>query len=171
MNKFYPEIYQKDIYSINYQKLKENNVKCLLFDLDNTCIPYKEEIIPQELEELFNKLTDMGFNVIVFSNSSKKRLEKLNLNVNYHASSRKPLKKNFKKIINQFNYKEDEICIIGDQLLTDVFGGNLVGIHTCLIEPLTDIDMFFTNFSRKIEAGIFKKFSKQKKLIKGKYYD
>ena len=171
MNKFYPEIYQESIYTINYEKLKKNNIKCLLFDLDNTCIPYKNNSIPGSLIELFDKLTKMNFKVIVFSNSPKKRQDKLSLNVDYNPSSRKPLRHNFKKIIKKYNYKESEVCIIGDQLLTDVLGGNLVGIHTCLIEPLTEEDMFFTKFSRKIEASIFKKLSKEKKLIKGKYYD
>ena len=36
MNLLKPNNYYKNIYIINYQKLKENNIKCLLFDLDNT---------------------------------------------------------------------------------------------------------------------------------------
>ncbi len=171
MEKFYPEIYQKSIYTINYEKLKEKKIKCLLFDLDNTCIPYKSKELPQKLLKLFDKLSKMGFKVIVFSNSSKKRLSKLSLNVEYNASSKKPFSHNFKKIMNKYKFKANETCIIGDQLLTDILGGNILGIHTCLIEPLTDIDMFITNISRKVENIIFKKLSKQNKLIRGKYYD
>ena len=36
MDKFFPDIYQKSIYDINYKKLKKVGIKCLLFDLDNT---------------------------------------------------------------------------------------------------------------------------------------
>lgn len=43
MNYFYPDVYQKSIYTINYDKLKENGIKCLLFDLDNTCVPYVDK--------------------------------------------------------------------------------------------------------------------------------
>ena len=43
MNYFFPDIYQKSIYKINYDKLKDNGIKCLLFDLDNTCVPYVDK--------------------------------------------------------------------------------------------------------------------------------
>ena len=29
----YPKMYKKDIFCINYDKLKENSIKCLVFDL------------------------------------------------------------------------------------------------------------------------------------------
>lgn len=172
MSKFYPEIYQKNIYTINYKKLKNKNIKCLLFDLDNTCIPYKDITIPKKLNDLFNKLNKMNFKVIIFSNSNKKRLKKLNLsNIEYNASSKKPLRYNFNKIIKKYNYKKDEICIIGDQLLTDILGGNTTGIHTCLVEPLSNQELLFTKISRKIEKIIIKKLSKHNKFTKGEYYD
>ena len=172
MSKFYPKMYQKDIYSINYKKLKELNIKCLLFDLDNTCIPYKETTYSKKLKNLFNKLTVDGFKVIIFSNSPEKRLQKFSsLGVDYNSLSLKPLSHSFNKIIKNYKYNKDEVCIIGDQLLTDVLGGNLVGIYTCLIDPISDNELFFTRISRKIEAIIFNRFNKQKKLIKGEYYD
>ena len=72
MNYFFPDIYQKSIYTINYDKLKENGIKCLLFDLDNTCVPYVEKTPTRKLVDLFDKLTNMGLKVIIFSNSPKK---------------------------------------------------------------------------------------------------
>ena len=30
-----PDMYQKDIYSIDYKKLKSYGIKCILFDLDH----------------------------------------------------------------------------------------------------------------------------------------
>ena len=64
MKLFIPKMYQESIYTIDYDKLKKNNVKCLLFDLDNTCVGYKERFPNKELEELFNNLTKKGFKVI-----------------------------------------------------------------------------------------------------------
>ena len=43
MDNFIPDMYQKSIYHIDYDKLKEDGIKCLLFDLDNTCIPFKDK--------------------------------------------------------------------------------------------------------------------------------
>ena len=67
MNYFYPDAYQKRIYTINYDKLKENGIKCLLFDLDNTCVPYIDRTPTKKLKNLFDKLSEQGFKVIIFS--------------------------------------------------------------------------------------------------------
>ncbi len=175
MKKFCPQIYQKNIYSINYQKLKKEGIKCLLFDLDNTCIPYKNNKMPKKIKDLFDKLVKMNFKVIIFSNSPKRRLQRIielnNLKIEYNASSKKPLPHNYKKVLKKYNYQKEEVCIIGDQLLTDVFGGNKVGIKTCLVDPITKKEFFITKISRKIENNLFKKLSKQNKLTKGEYYD
>ena len=85
MNYFYPDVYQKSIYTIKYEKLKENGIKCLLFDLDNTCVPYVDRVPTKKLKNHFDKLQDMGFKVIIFSNSPKERLKpfKKELNVDF----------------------------------------------------------------------------------------
>lgn len=172
MSVFFPKMYQKSIYDINYKKLKKKGIKCLLFDLDNTCVPYKEKVATLELNNLFLRLKKLGFRVIIFSNSPSKRLQRFkNLGVEYNASSCKPFSKNFYKVISKYDYDVNEICIIGDQLFTDILGGNRVGIVTCLIEPLTDIDMIVTNISRFFEKILFMKWSKKGKFKKGEYYD
>ena len=74
MNNFYPDIYQKSIYTINYNKLKENGIKCILFDLDNTCVPYIDKTPTKKLAKLFDTLKEQNFKVIIFSNSPKSRL-------------------------------------------------------------------------------------------------
>ena len=75
MDIFVPDMYQKSIYTINYEKLFEDGIRCLLFDLDNTCVPYVEKVPSQKLKDLFDRLKELGFKVIIFSNATKKRLE------------------------------------------------------------------------------------------------
>ena len=41
MEKYIPDMYQKSIYAIDYDKLIKRGIKCLLFDLDNTITPVK----------------------------------------------------------------------------------------------------------------------------------
>lgn len=36
MSKYLPDIYRKNIFDIDYNKLKKKGIKCLIFDLDNT---------------------------------------------------------------------------------------------------------------------------------------
>lgn len=173
MNYFYPDVYQKSIYTINYSKLLNNGIKCLLFDLDNTCIPYTDKKPTKQLKNLFDKLQDFGFKVIIFSNSGKERLEpfKKYLNVDCSPNSRKPFKGKFLKILNTYNYSLSEVAIIGDQLVTDIYGGNKVGITTILVNPLSDIDMPFTKIHRLIERKKIKNMTKKGIFKIGEYYD
>lgn len=172
MKALIPNMYQKNIYTINYEKLLKEKVKCLLFDLDNTCVGYHEKNPTKELTKLFTSLTKMGFKVIIFSNATPKRLAPFSiLNVILHPSSRKPFKKNFQKILNKYHYQKKEVCIIGDQLFTDILGGNRVGIKTCLVDPITTEDFILTKIFRASETLVFKNFKKNNILIKGEYYE
>lgn len=159
-----PDFYYKNIYEIPYEKLKKRNIKCLLFDLDNTCIGYKEKEPTKKLTDLFNKLKKIGFEIIIFSNARKKRLEPFKkLPVICHPFSKKPLLVSFKKVMKKYLYQKEEICIIGDQLFTDVLGGNRAGITTCLVNPLTEEDFIITKFFRRQEKRIFNKIKKKGK--------
>lgn len=158
MSLFTPKMYYPNIYEIPYHQLKKKGIKCLLFDLDNTCVGYHEKYPTLELENLFSKLKSLGFRVIIFSNTTHKRIQPFrDLSVICHPLSKKPLKRNFNKIIKEYNYDKDEVCIIGDQLFTDILGGNRVGIMTCLVDPMTNEDFVITKFFRAIEKIIRRK--------------
>lgn len=168
-----PDMYQKSIYSINYEKLYNCGIRCLLFDLDNTCVPYVEKVPSKKLIDLIDYLKDMGFKVILFSNATKKRLEvfKNTLVVDCSYSSRKPSKRKFLKVLKMYNFDLSEVAIIGDQLFTDILGGNRVGIKTILVNPMSKKDMPLTFIFRILERGQFKKFKKRGILKLGEYYE
>lgn len=174
MNNFVPDMYQKSIYHIDYEKLAENGIKCLLFDLDNTCVPYKDKEPNKKLIDLIEMLKDMDFKVIIFSNATKRRIKpfKDKLNVDSLARAGKPNKKGFVKIMKLFKYDLSEVAIIGDQLYKDIVGGNKVGIKTILVNPMSKDDMIFTTLIfRPLERLKYKKLASKKLLVRGKYYE
>ena len=173
MNYFFPDVYQKSIYTINYEKLKENGIKCLLIDLDNTCVPYTDRTPTKKLKKHFDKLLDIGFKVIIFSNSPKERLIpfKRILNVDCCPKAGKPRKTKFFKILKTYNYDLSEVAIIGDQLVTDIYGGNKVGIMTILVNPISNIDMPFTKIHRYIEKKKIEKMTRKGIFKVGCYYE
>lgn len=173
MEKYVPDMYQKSIYDINYQKLWNQGIKCLMFDLDNTLVTPSMKSPTDEVKNLFRKLKKIGFRVIIFSNSPKRRVKpfKDELEVDCSASSRKPFKKKFLKVLSFYNYTITEVAIIGDQIMTDVLGGNKIGILTILVTPISKKDMILTKFNRIIEKIIIRKMSKKSLFIKGNYYE
>ncbi len=172
MDNFIPDIYMQSIYTINYKKLKKRGIKCLLFDLNNTLVSYDIDYPDDKLRELIFEL-EKNFKVIIVSNSSKNRIrpfkEKLNIDAAY--SARKPFKYKFKKIINMYNFQDTEVAMIGDELLTDVYGGNKMGFTTILVNAISENEPFHTRVERYLESKIIKRLNKQDILIKGNYYE
>ncbi len=170
MSKLIPNMYAKDIFKINYKKLKEKNIKVLLFDFDNTIIEKGNNKPPKELKELISKIKK-DFAIYVVSNSlNNKKLEKVcrELKISYIGNARKPSKTGYKKLKLE-EIKENQIAMIGDQLITDVLGANRMGYYSILIDPITNNEHIWTKVNRKLENQILKKHKQE--IERGKYYD
>lgn len=170
---YIPTYYKKNIHEINYDKLKKEGVKCILFDLDNTLTTAHSKILDEPTINLIKKLKRQDFQVIIFSNSLKKRVEIFSekLDVPMISFACKPLKKNYLKILKKYNFQKNEIIAVGDQLLTDIKGANKTGIKNILVTPIVPKDFAITKINRLIEKSIFKKLAKNKILKEGEYYE
>ncbi len=170
---FVPDIYEKSIYYINYEKLYKKGIRCILFDVDNTITPSHVNKPTKKLKRLFDTLKDMGFKLIIVSNAPKYRVEpfKNELCVDACAFSLKPNKNKYIRIMNKFKYKSSEIAAVGDQLLTDIYGANKLDITSILVNPLSSRDYSITIINRIIEKFIYDRLNKKDLLIRGKYYE
>ena len=74
MGIFKPSIYQKTIFDINYKQLKQEGIRCLIFDLDNTLGLISHKTCPDEAKELIKKL-QKDFTVLICSNNTRRRLK------------------------------------------------------------------------------------------------
>lgn len=158
-----PDFYYQSIFEIPYQTLKEQGISTLFFDLDNTIIGYDEEILPKEQIDLINELLK-SFKVVILSNSGKKRVSKAlsNTNFNYVFHAVKPLKFGFKKALKISQSKKEEVMVIGDQMMTDIFGAHRTKIRASLIRSVKrKSDRKITQFNRKIEKYILKRIKKK----------
>lgn len=172
MAKFKANYYYKNIYDINYLKLKKAGIKYLIFDLDNTLGLITEKSCPKETVKLINKLKK-DFTVLIISNNTKKRLTPyLNeLGIDGVWWSMKPLTRGLRKLLKKYNLQKEEMAIIGDQLVTDILAGNSYGISTVLVDPLGKKDLKITSLNRFIEERIIKYYRKRNIFERGKYYE
>lgn len=173
MEKYIPDMYQQSIYTIDYKKLANRGIKCILFDLDNTLVPSNVRDINPKLKELIDDLKELGFKVIIFSNSHGRRVKvfKEKLDVDAYWLVFKPRAKKFNLVLDSNKYKQTEVAIIGDQLFTDIVGGNRVGITTILINPMSKRECVFTKFNRMKEYLIMKRLRNKNLFVKGRYYE
>ena len=171
--KYIPDMYYKNIYTIDYRLLKNKDIKCIIFDLDNTLAPLNEKEPSKEVIELMKKIDRLGFKMVILSNALKKRVqpfkEKLNIDSSFLAW--KPHKNKYKKILDLYELKPEQVACIGDQLVTDIRGANKMGMTSILTDSLTNKDHLFTYFNRFKELFIYRRFKKEKILIKGEYYE
>ena len=167
-----PKKYYKSIESIDYDLLKKNNIKCLIFDLDNTISPTDKNVVSKEKVELFKKINKEFIIYILSNNNHKTRLDEVSniIGVKYISFALKPLSKGFRKIKKLENIKYNEMCVIGDQIVTDIIGGNRLGILTILVDPIGE-DLKITSVNRKIEKVIIKNLKKKGLFKKGDYYE
>jgi hypothetical protein len=171
MGLFRPNIYKKNIYEVNYNLLKEKGIKCIIFDLDNTLGLISHKRCPDEARELIKKLRK-DFIVVISSNNTRKRLKPYleELGIDGTSWSMKPSIKSLILIKAKYKLHKKEMCIIGDQIVTDVLAGNRFGIKTILVDPLGEKDLKITGLNRKIEAKIIAKYEKKGLFKRGKYY-
>lgn len=173
MDNFVPDIYQKNIYSIDYESLKNSGIKCLIFDLNNTIAPLSEPVPNATLKDLFAYLESMKFKLVILSNSGKMRVApfKEKLNVDASFKSHKPSRKKYQKILELYHLQVHEVASIGDQLLTDILGANRMGFTSILVNPISNQDYLGTQIHRLIEKQIFKILNRKGFLERGVYYD
>ena len=165
-----PDMYKKDVFQINYDLLKQMNIKNIFFDLDNTLLKYQDDLPSKEVINLINKLKQ-DFKVFLFSNSHSKRLMRVKkiLDVEVYYSSMKPLKKNYKKVLKE--YKKSTCAFIGDQFMTDILGAKRNDLYIILVDRISDKEPFYTKFWRFFEWFIIKNYKRKDIFIKGRYYE
>ena len=73
--------------------------------------------------------------------------------------------------MEKYKYNITELAIVGDQMMTDIIGGNKVGITTVLVAPVSPKDPFWTKPGRCRERKIMKKLRNHDLFSKGRYYD
>ena len=173
MKQYVPRMYKKDIFEVNYNMLERNGIKCLIFDLDNTLMKIEDEYPNEEVCDLIKRLKKKFKIWILSNNSNKKRLDKVAnvLKIDYISFALKPFSFGFKKIIKYGGYNVSEICIIGDQIMTDVLGGNRLGIYTVLLEPIGKKDLKITSINRFLEQRNILKMERLGLFKKGEFYE
>lgn len=144
---YVPDVYQKDIYDIDYEKLKSSGIKLLSFDIDDTIddvllnnikarVPVVDFTMPKKAKELVQKLKAMGFIVTLVTNAIPEIAEGAHAALgtdNYIARAEKPETASFELMLNRYGLKKEQMAHIGNSMRDDVVGGNKAGVTTCLV--------------------------------------
>lgn len=163
---FYPNAYFNKVEEITIEFLNKNKIKALILDIDNTLID-QSKVMTKSVENWAKELKGQGMKLYILSNSNKKEkvknIAKI-LDIPYIFFGKKPLKSGFKKAKKELKEKEENIAVVGDQIFTDVIGGNRCNMFTILVEPINEKDFWYTKWKRPIENRIKKKIKEKQKI-------
>lgn len=151
---FQPTLQAPSLDRISVEQLVRDGIKGLIIDLDNTMTPWNDVNVGPKVAEWFIKVKDAGIQACVVSNNKKRQrvavvAERIGIPFVFRAT--KPRSKAFKAGMDLLRTGQRDTAVIGDQLFTDILGGNRLGLYTILVTPINDHEFIGTRFMRRAE--------------------
>ena len=134
-----PDYLFDSIYDIDPARLRGRGITLLLADLDNTLVTYATKTPTVQVRAWKNALEKEGITLFILSNSRKpgraKRFAEA-LGVPYEGHAGKPRSGGFVRAMARMGAKPAQTAIVGDQIFTDMWGGNNAGVLTLMVRPI-----------------------------------
>ena len=153
-------IYEYDVTRIRLEDLKKLGVEGLILDLDNTIMAPKSARLELPVK-YWLEVMKKNFKIVVLTNNKKAfYLEAVRevLELPVIGFAKKPWSIGVKEALNILQIPHENIAIIGDRPLTDIWLGQRYGFKTVLVRALTaHIEPKWKYFLRKLEWSFIKK--------------
>ena len=134
-----PQFLFDSIYDIDPAELRARGVTLLLADLDNTLVPYTVKTPTDQVRTWRKQLNEAGVTLFILSNSRKPgRAQRFAeaLGVPYEGHAGKPKSGGFRRAMARMQVTPEQTAIVGDQIFTDIWGGNNAGVLTLMVKPI-----------------------------------
>ena len=155
-----PDFLLENCLELTDEFLARQGICGIVFDIDNTLVSYKTPEPTEEILSLLSHLRRREIKLAIASNNKASRVRRFaeNLGMEAYHRSAKPLPFRLKQIARDFGLPAAQILLVGDQIFTDVWGGNWAGMQTALVKPieLADENLFF-RIKRAMERPIIEK--------------
>ncbi len=159
IERLFPDKEVDKVESIGLKDLMDQGIKGVIIDIDNTISEWKLD--PTEnVAAWLEMLKSNGIKICLVSNNRRIRAEKLSRKLEVHAiySAFKPRRKAFISAITLMGIKASETAVVGDQIFTDIYGGNRLNMFTIYVRPIADRDHWFVKIKRPFEKYVLAKF-------------
>lgn len=162
LDKFLPKRYYDSAFLIDIEDLLANHIKGMIVDLDNTIIPWNALDTPKHLHDWLEHVANAGIKVCIVTNRNLERANIVGNNLALPVIGRawKPRKKPFRDAAGIIGTLPSQTAVVGDQIFTDILGGNRAGMFTILVVPIGEKELPTTRILRSLERIILRKFKK-----------
>ena len=163
-NRFYPNLYTKTTYSIDFVKLFDTGFRGIIFDIDNTLVPHDA---PADIKAtmLFRKLHAMGFQTVIVSNNKEPRVKSFAdvVDSEYVFMADKPGTKGYLEAVDRMGLAKDQVIVIGDQFFTDIWGANRSGLRSVMVGRISPKEPPHIHLKRMLEQPIKRAYIKKRR--------
>lgn len=159
----YPDGHFEKVEEITIKYLQKNKIKALILDVDNTLIDHQKHL-EKSVIQWAKDLKKEGIKLYILSNTNQKeKVEKVAkaLEIPYRNLAKKPFKAGFLKVQKELKENAENIAVVGDQIFTDIIGGNRCNMFTILVDPINPKDFWYTAWKRPIENKIKNRYLKK----------
>ena len=156
-----PDIKLHGITNITVELLNKFDIKALLLDVDNTMSTHHGTVLTDGLLDWIADMQQNGIKLMVLSNSKRHRIQPFaaRIGLPFISLGCKPLPTGYLRGVRALGEKRKNVAIVGDQIFTDVLGGNVVGVKTILLTPIKLEDGWSFKVRRNLEKKLYKKYN------------
>ena len=169
-----PDTYEKSVYDINYYKLYNSGIRCAVFDVDCTILPFDDINIPDRLVQLFDCIKEIGIKPGLCSSGPEERVNPVGeaLDVQYISDAKKPFAGDFTLVKNNLfdeNCDPDQVMMVGDSFYLDMLFADRLGLYKVMVDPIKGGHKLKTLANSVVQNSLYTFLSKDK-FTYGHYY-
>ena len=139
--------------------LKEDGIRAILLDIDNTLAPYEQPEPDEAIRAWLTALAAAGIGVAFVSNNNEARVSLFNrtLGLPAYPHAKKPLRSGVSKALAALGADPAETALMGDQIFTDVGAARASHLSRAYtVPPIRDKRDLFTRFKRLCERPVYR---------------
>jgi hypothetical protein len=149
MTHHYPDLVARRFEEIDFDQALSEGREYLCLDLDNTLLPQKGQQLPEAVVARLRELRrhDRVKGICLISNvilpgHRLRRLRRLaeELGIEHvvpgYFWNRKPKSAPFREALRLLNARPSQCVMVGDQIFSDILGGNQMGFYTVWVLPM-----------------------------------
>lgn len=163
MSVFFPTLLHRRVTDVTKAQLERLGVYALILDVDNTLTTHGHPEPAEKVMDWLEEMRSAGIKLIILSNNKEKRVQPFaqRLGLEHTSRAAKPLPVGFWRAARRLGLPPARIAVVGDQIFTDILGGNWFGAATILVEPIRPETGWVFRLKRRLEVRILRRYRKQ----------
>ncbi|HHX58113.1 MAG TPA: YqeG family HAD IIIA-type phosphatase [Clostridiales bacterium] len=143
----------KSVLEITTEMLKNNNLKGLILDLDNTLTTHDNPKPADGVLDWLDEMKKSGIKIMIVSNNHGYRVKPFAemLGLEFVSDGLKPLSRGINEAQKRMEIPFSQLAVVGDQIFTDILGANLKRIKSIYVKPIEYEKTTFFKIKRKAE--------------------